>query len=262
MYKQMSSVLNNKWTIPVAVGVTSFTLGAAGGYFFGRKRSGQEVEEDTPVPEWDNQLAFNFDDDELATVTYIRERRSGDIITSDHPSLHEPTEHSFMDDMEAVDEFSEFELDWDAELSVEEDELEDAEEINNIFAGSDEEWDYEAEINRRGSDPYIIHVDEFVANELGYDQHTMTYYMLDDILADENDVPVYNYSHAVGELKFGHGSKDPSLVYIRSENARTEWEIIRHTGSFETEVRGLEIESQYESRELRHARSPQRFRMD
>jgi hypothetical protein len=247
MYKQMSSVLNNKWTVPVAVGVTSFTLGAIGGYFYGRRTK------DTTEVEWvdveieGNQLAFDFDEEELATVTEMQGYRPLQVVMDEHP---------------AFTEFSEFELEWDAELALEEDELEDSDEITNIFAGTDEEWDYATEINRRGSDPYVLHVDEFIANELDYDQHTMTYYVGDDILADENDIPVYNYSNVVGELKFGHGSKDPNLVYIRSENVRTEWEIIRHSGSFETEVRGLEIESQYETQELRHARSPQRFRMD
>jgi hypothetical protein len=248
MYKQMSSVLNNKWTLPVAVGVTSFTLGAIGGYFYGRKTTSQsEVKEEVVVD--GNQLAFDFDEDELATVTDIQGYRPHQVILDENFGP-------------ADEEFSEFELDWDAELALEEDELEDAEEIVNIFAGTDDEWNYDLEISRRGSDPYTLHVDEFVANEFDYDQHTFTYYVGDDILADENDVPVYNYSSVVGDLNFGHGSKDPNLVYIRSENARTEWEIIRHTGSFEVEVRGLEIESQYEDQELRHARSPQRFRMD
>jgi hypothetical protein len=250
MYKQLSSVLDNKWTLPVAVGVTSFALGAVGGYFFAKRTTNQpEVTEEVVVD--GNQLAFDFDEEELATVTDIQGYRPFQIIV-DEIGFTEIADESY----------SEFELEWDAELAIEEDELEGAEEITNIFAGSDDEWDYDLEISRRGSDPYILHVDEFVANELGYDQHTMTYYVGDDILADENDVPVYNYTSIIGDLNFGHGSKDPSLVYIRSENMRTEWEVIKHTGSFEVEVRGLEIESQYESQELRHARSPQRFRMD
>jgi hypothetical protein len=256
MYKQMSSVLNNKWTLPVAVGATSFTLGAIGGYFYGQRKTYTVDLESFDTVDDGNQLAFDFDDDELASVTYIRDRKDGDIVTSEHPVFSNIVNDRYFP------EYSEFELEWDAELALEEEELEEAEEIVNIFAGSDDEWDYDLEISRRGSDPYTLHVDEFVANELGYDQHTMTYYVGDDILADENDVPVYNYSSIVGDLNFGHGSKDPSLVYIRSENMRTEWEIIKHTGSFEVEVRGLEIESQYESQELRHARSPQRFRMD
>jgi hypothetical protein len=250
MYKQMSSVLNNKWTLPVAVGVTSFTLGAVGGYFLGRRTANQpEVTEEVVVD--GNQLAFDFEEEELATVLAFNRVTKEYVDHNIHPSMQDHDES-----------YSEFELDWDAELALEEDELEDADEIVNIFAGTDEEWDYDLEISRRGSDPYTLHVDEFVANELDYDQHTMTYYVGDDILADENDVPVYNYSTIVGNLNFGHGSKDPNLVYIRSENLRTEWEIIRHTGWFEVEVRGLEIESQYEDQELRHARSPQRFRMD
>jgi hypothetical protein len=244
MHKQMSSVLNNKWTVPVVVGVTSFTLGAISGYFFRERKAVLQYDAKAVSP-IDNQLAFDFEEEELGQVIPINRK------------VYEPQGFVIPDE-----EFSEFELDWDAEMAIEEDELEAAEEIVNIFAGTDEEWDYEAEINRRGSAAYILHVDEFVANELDYDQHTMTYYVGDDILADENDVPIYNFYDVVGELRFGHGSKDPSLVYIRSEKLRTEWEVIRHTGSFEIEVRGLEIESEYESQELRHARSPQRFRMD
>lgn len=257
MYKQLStsSVLNNKWTVPVVVGVSSFTLGAVGGWVLGRRSVFKDIfaamekqNIDTQTP--DNQLAFDFDEQELADVVQL------------HPKEVIHQEYSFVDDLDAVDEYTEYELDWDAELSLEEDELEDAQEINNIFAGSDEEWDYDKELMSRGTDPYVIHVDEFVADEMGFDQRTYTYYAEDNILADDNDIPVYNHANVVGPLRFGHGSKDPSLVYIRNEKTQSEYEIIRHTGSFAVEVRGLEIESQYEEQELRHARGPQRFRMD
>ena len=260
MYKQMSSVLSNKWTIPVAVGVSSFTLGAIGGYFYGRKALKdswvEEIQKVDRIP--DNQLAFDFDAEELATVIDFKGYRPHQVIVDEHPAY----QHSLIDDFEAVDDYSEFELDWDAEIAVEEDELEDAEEISNVFAGSDSEWDWDTEIMTRGEGPYIIHVDEFVANELGYEQSTFTYYEGDDIMADEKEVPVYNYDDVFGELRFGHGSKDPSLVYIRNERLKREYEVIRHTGHYSVEVRGLEIEAAYDAQELRHARSPQRFRMD
>lgn len=132
------------------------------------------------------------------------------------------------------------------------DEVDEQEEVRvNVFmAESDDSWDYETELQQRdGSEPYIIHADEYINDEMGYKQDTVTYYEADDIMADISDTPIYNWRTIFGPLEWGHGSKDKNVVYIRNENMRKEWEVLRHHGSFETEVAGMD----YAKAELRHS---------
>lgn len=129
-----------------------------------------------------------------------------------------------------------------------------------IFKVQDDDWDEEAELASRSHEaPYIIHQEEYIADDMGFHQETVTYYQGDDILADVADHPIYNYAGLMGELRFGHGSKDPGVVYIRNEVLHIEWEILLHQGSFEQEVMGLKMDEEAED-DLRH--SVQKFRRE
>lgn len=131
----------------------------------------------------------------------------------------------------------------------------------SIFSGEDDIWDTEVEEQSRSTEaPYVIHKDEFWREEMGYSQTTLTYYVGDDILVDQEDVPVYNHSEATGELKFGHGSGDQNVVYIRNDRLRAEYEIIRDRGSYEQVVLGLQAEEDLERSSLKHSLT--RFRPD
>lgn len=122
------------------------------------------------------------------------------------------------------------------------------------------EWSYEAErATRTDTAPYILHRDEFFGEEMGFDQSTWTYYEGDDILVDETDTPVYNYQENTGELKWGHGSGDENVVYIRNEDMKAEYEVVRNEGHYSVEVLGLELEERLAADDLRHSRQ-QRFR--
>lgn len=128
--------------------------------------------------------------------------------------------------------------------------------VVNIFDnGNGDEWDYKKEIeNRDRSHPYTIHVDEFVADEMGWDsQSTLTWYEGDSILCDSQDRPIYNHHEVVGELKFGHGSNDPNVVYIRNERLQAEYEVLRDTGSYEEVVLGEAMERQVQKEDLKHS---------
>lgn len=104
-------------------------------------------------------------------------------------------------------------------------------------------WDEEHERAQRTSEnPYVITVDEYVNDEFGLKQTTVTYYEEDDILADVNDVPIYNWTALLGDLKWGHGSNNKDVVYIRNEKHKQEWEVMLHHGSYEVEVQGLHEE--------------------
>lgn len=123
----------------------------------------------------------------------------------------------------------------------------------NVFRKDDDDWDYEAELaSRNDVEPYIIHQEEYIADEMGFRQDTCTYYKQDDVMTDSLDTPIYNYRTLMGDLKFGHGSNDPNVVYVRNESQKMEWEILLHTGSYMYEVQGLEFEKNAED-ELRHS---------
>lgn len=132
------------------------------------------------------------------------------------------------------------------------DEVEEVHEVvkNNIFLNGSaldkDEFDYEAEVAQRSEDfPYVITEDEFFQNEQDFVQLTMTYYEGDDVLCDEQDRTVDDVDGSVGEVnlhKFGHGSKDKNLVYIRNNKRGTDFEIARSRGKYSVDVLGLDDE--------------------
>jgi hypothetical protein len=141
-----------------------------------------------------------------------------------------------------------------------EEEIDNTPESVNVFMSeTDDYWDYEHELSIRDPEnPYVIHADEYINDEMGFRQSTVTYYAGDDILADMSDTPVYNWNFIMGPLEWGHGSKDKNVVYIRNERLRKEWEVLLHSGSYEIEVAGFQMEKT--SGELQH--SLRKFRDD
>lgn len=139
----------------------------------------------------------------------------------------------------------------DTVVAVVEEVIEDAVVVEpntrNIFEEVEEratrEWDYAAEVKSRTPNaPYIIHEDEFRTNDEGYMQAQLVYYEADDVLADEDDTVIDDQDDMVGVEnleRFGHGSGDPSIVFIRNDRRKTDMEIIRSSGSFVEEVHGL-----------------------
>lgn len=105
-------------------------------------------------------------------------------------------------------------------------------------------WDYAVEVRSRAADvPYVIHVDEHTENVNEYEQTTLTYYEDDDVLADQRDNVVDDQDELVGVQnlgKFGHGSNDPNIVYVRNDRITMDFEICRSAGSYAKEVHGFE----------------------
>jgi hypothetical protein len=103
-------------------------------------------------------------------------------------------------------------------------------------------WEWEKELDSRTQDaPYVIHQEEFMKQEKGYLQVAYTYYAIDDVLADEDDHPVPHGDLIVGldNLKFGHGTDDDDVVFVRNDEQERDMEICRVQKSFEQEVLGL-----------------------
>ena len=131
---------------------------------------------------------------------------------------------------------------------------------HNIFVDGNpvENFDYAAEVDKRDPDvPYVITHDEFMTNENGWTQQTLTYYNGDDILTDDQDMPIPNIEEVVDSAnlsKFGYGSRDRNVVYVRNEKMETDFEITLSQGEFSKEVGGFN--------ELKHSAPRYKFRGD
>lgn len=141
---------------------------------------------------------------------------------------------------------------------------------HNIFSDAEvhgDNWDYERELKIREENPtkpYILSNEEYLENESGYDQASLTYYEGDNVLSDDQDIPVNDTESLVGDdnlERFGHGSGDPKILYIRNDNTEMEYEIALSTGEYTREVLGL-VEVDEGDKELKHSmtRTPRKFR--
>lgn len=105
-------------------------------------------------------------------------------------------------------------------------------------------WDYDTELASRSPEhPYVISFEEFEVNEPQHEQSSLAYYAGDDTLADERDQMIENQDHTVGDdnlLRFGHGSHDPRVVYIRNEKTGSDYEVVRSEGTYSKEVLGFD----------------------
>lgn len=223
-------MLQNRWAQLATVAVVAFAGGSACGYILGKKRGTITVV--PPRKPEAKQLTIFDNETKLAPAIELDQSNK---LNDEHPivNLAPPTEVTIEDDRVKV----------------------------NVFRNDDAEWDHDFEVEqRKGELPYIIHIDEFVENDFDFTQETVTYYQGDDVMVDSHDVPMYGHAGMLGELRFGHGSKDPSLVYIRNETLQMEWEVILHTGMYSVEILGQEADQEIEE-EIRHSnRRPLKFR--
>lgn len=131
--------------------------------------------------------------------------------------------------------------------------------VHSVFAGSSgaDQWDYDVEVpNRTPDQPYILHKDEYFAGERGFSQDSLIYYAGDDLVADTDNRLVPNHVRVLGDLKFGHGSGDSGLVFIRNEKLKADYEVALDPGTYQQVRYGIEYEG--EPTELKHA-FPRRF---
>jgi len=126
--------------------------------------------------------------------------------------------------------------------------VEVTENVTVVAKGDPRDWDYNAEVADRELNPeipYTISFEEFNENNVGHEQTTMTYYAQDRTLADSQDGIVDNINHVIGDdnlRRFGHGSHDPNVVYVRNEKIDMDFEITRSNGSYQSEVLNIDPE--------------------
>lgn len=89
--------------------------------------------------------------------------------------------------------------------------------------------------------PYIVSQEAFMQNDDGFDQSTLTYYVLDEVLTDVRDDVIDDVTNTVGDgfpENFGYDSSDENVVHVRNERLRMDFEITRSEGSFAQEILG------------------------
>lgn len=235
---------NKEWMVPAIVGTASFVAGTAIGYFLIPHKSPiEEIARKVEELE-EKQLEFDFEKanrDHAFNSLYLRSTEY----------LEEIVDQIAERDKQGLDAVEE------ARVRHPSGESEEVLEEVNVFA-TDEEWNYEEEeLLRDPEHPYTIHRDEFFSNEMGLEHVTLEYYAGDNILTDAEDVPVYGMDDVVGYLRFGHGSLDPSIVYIRNEKLKAEYEVLLNEGSYQADILGEDLG---EVKDIKH--SLHKFRLE
>lgn len=104
------------------------------------------------------------------------------------------------------------------------------EDVNTIREGNPEE-------------PYIIPVQAYMDDEEMYDQMTLTYYVLDKVLANEAEEVIEDVDGAVGRHNlhnFGVESGNDDTVYIRNDKRAAEYEVLRVEKAYSKDVMGID----------------------
>lgn len=248
MNEKLAKIINHPVTIPVAVGVASFAAGV--GVAFGFKHI---------LKRKNTAERLVFDEDRVEAFLEKHEEACEPIMA---PPIEDVPENVIIRNGDKVVSGKTF---TDQLVHVIDSTPEPEPVERNVFAGSNFEWNYEEELKTRSEKaPYVIHKDEFYGEEMDYSQTTLTYYAGDNIMCDEEDIPVYNYDTIVGPLLFGHGSSDPNVFHIRNDERRAEYEILHDQGYFSVEVLGLHAEDvSGNEKDLKHSSdSVRKFRME
>lgn len=243
---------DKQWGIPAITGIASFIAGTGVGYMVASARLSKKVKE---IEANQKMLREHFE-----SISKSKEPKIAEPIREDGENM---VQHVVIDEDE-----------YDEGLPQVEDDLPDPDEDEpfvpepgaryvvppgfdtRVFLADEPEddWDYDVEMRKRGSDkPYIIHRDEFMDEESGFRQSSLTYYSGDNILCDEKESPIYNHEIVAGTLRFGHGSKDRNIVYVRNPVLESEYEIILDEGHYQVEVLGAVIEDEMGSGDLKHS---------
>lgn len=117
----------------------------------------------------------------------------------------------------------------------------------NVFETDPEETghvEFEEEAERRKAEglPYIITEQEYLENAPGHEQTGLTYFEDDDTLLDAADKIIPDSDGVVGDdnlTKFGYGSKNANVVFIRNDSMEEDFEVERSFGSYVEEAFGI-----------------------
>lgn len=182
------------------------------------KVASRDITKDEPVDEVEDEVV---DDD----IKYIKELNMGYVINDGNPRWDGPLN----DDEQAMYDACEGDVDMEYATLIEIkerrfDETKDPDRIRYLIS------EYEHEI-----------APEFI------DDESLDYYEADDILARGRSI-VQNVEDLINPnvlLHFGEGTSDPSVVWCRNDEYKTDYEIVKHPGSYQSAVYGIDEDSAY-----------------
>lgn len=105
-----------------------------------------------------------------------------------------------------------------------------------------DEFDPEKEV-RDPNIPYVISREEYDENPNDNEQAMLTYFAGDDTLVDEDEHQIDDVKENIGEdalKRFGHGSYDSSIVYVRNERRGVDYEVTRSNDTYIHAVFGVD----------------------
>lgn len=234
MNDKLKKLIDHNATVPSLIGLLSFGGGVTVGYFFAHKLLKSKTEEDSLKPNSEKYEA------ELAKIREAVEKSRAERATRKPPPVIIDAEErelvkEYQTDQPKVEVIEPTIPEPEAPVTVNEAVVD-----HNIFASAEDGWDMDEEVRHRTTErPYVVHRDEFFeeGND-DYNQRQLTYYNGDDTLVDEDNHPIENHIQVVGEMKFGHGSGDPNVVYIRNERLQAEYEIFLEAGQYRIDILG------------------------
>lgn len=182
------------------------------------KVASRDITEDEPVDEVADEVV---DDD----IKYIKELNMGYVINDGNPRWDGPLN----DDEQAMYDACEGDVDMEYATLIEIkerrfDETKDPNQMRYLIS------EYEHE-----------NAPEFI------DDESLDYYEADDILARGRYI-VQNVEDLINPnvlLHFGEGTSDPSVVWCRNDEYKTDYEIVKHPGSYQSAVYGIDEDSAY-----------------
>lgn len=242
---------SSSWIIPVAVGIAGFIGGIGVGFQLAKKKFYR-----AEVHELPQKVEMDLGDmrEDIHDVPVVDSRPEPVVITK---------EAAIEKGIIKIDDLSDLKpsmidpdvADEDDSPDDEEPTPEDDEEFPVEIPPEGFSWDWETELAQRNETaPYVITQEEFVLNEKNYHQQSLTYYTMDNVLADEDGAPVYNWASVIGPLAFGHGTRNDDMFFVRNDERKAEYEISKLDEHHAQAVLGIEIEQAAERRDLRHSR--------
>lgn len=232
-------------------------LGATAGYIFCKRKLETKYDKlaAEEIAETREQLQAHFEAKTRAHENETDKARVGDIIRERrYDAAPEPTEPPMaVTPPTAVVQAAQAE-----EEDVEDEAVlvEDPEpEVRNVFEEHqvNDEWDWHKERSSRSPlRPFVIHREERDEQD-AFDGVSYTYYEEDDVICNERDeiMGVEDRERVIGEVnlsKFGHGSDDANIVYIRNPQLEMDIEVVKSPNSYAQEVAGFEPEIRHADR--------------
>lgn len=278
MNKALSTIVDSEWTVPALAATSGALLGVAAGVLLERelqkrKRKSEPAPEVNPHPRlFDENGNPNFPQGEDSDETRVVITMDDAIRLREAERDREDPEgyrHEWVDGPPHIPEVLAEKV--ASGVTPTDPRPENPMDPNpagvpfNVLDSALERWNWDRETTYRDQNPegpYPVHEEEFASADAGYHVELMLFYEADEFVCQEDDPRdvMYDAPLKLGDLRFGYGSTDPDVCYIRNPRLLTDFKITRMRESYEVAVMGLEAETEAEQDELAHMDRPLRMR--